>query len=146
MGSIPESGRSPGKGNATHSHILAWKIPWTEEQATVHGVTKRVRYNWVTEQQPPLYNPTVASKKMQIFYIYIQKSKRKYSRLRYLWGRDYGWKRETNSVYIQRCIIFRKPIPPECQVISCLIQPQRKPKPIHNFMLKLYYCDFVLKL
>ena len=27
---------------ATHSNILAWKIPWTEEpwQATVHGVAK----------------------------------------------------------------------------------------------------------
>ena len=31
LGSIPGSGRSPGKGNATHSSILAWKIPWTEE-------------------------------------------------------------------------------------------------------------------
>ena len=27
------------KEMATHSSILAWKIPWTEE-ATVHGVTK----------------------------------------------------------------------------------------------------------
>ena len=25
---------------ATHSSILAWEIPWTEEQSTVHGVTK----------------------------------------------------------------------------------------------------------
>ena len=30
-GSIPESGRSPGMGLATHSSILAWRIPWTEE-------------------------------------------------------------------------------------------------------------------
>ena len=30
------------KGMATHSHILAWKIPWTDEPggATVHGVAK----------------------------------------------------------------------------------------------------------
>jgi len=29
------------KGKATHSSILAWKIPWTEEPgATVHGVAK----------------------------------------------------------------------------------------------------------
>ena len=28
---IPGLGRSPGEGNATHSSILAWKIPWTEE-------------------------------------------------------------------------------------------------------------------
>ena len=26
------------EGMATHSNILAWRIPWTE--ATVHGVTK----------------------------------------------------------------------------------------------------------
>ena len=31
VGSIPGSGRSPGEGNATHSNILAWEIPWTEE-------------------------------------------------------------------------------------------------------------------
>ena len=31
------------KEMATHSSILAWRIPWTEEpkwQATVHGITK----------------------------------------------------------------------------------------------------------
>ena len=30
------------KETATHSSILAWKIPWTEEPggATVHGVAK----------------------------------------------------------------------------------------------------------
>ena len=27
-------------GMATHSSILAWRIPWIEEQATVHGVAK----------------------------------------------------------------------------------------------------------
>ena len=31
MGSIPGLGRSPGEGQATHSSILAWRIPWTEE-------------------------------------------------------------------------------------------------------------------
>ena len=30
-GSISGSGRSPGEGNATHSSILAWRIPWTEK-------------------------------------------------------------------------------------------------------------------
>ena len=29
--SIPESGRSPREGMATHSSILAWETPWTEE-------------------------------------------------------------------------------------------------------------------
>ena len=31
LGSIPESGRSLEKEMATHSSILAWRIPWTEE-------------------------------------------------------------------------------------------------------------------
>ena len=30
-GSIPGPGRSPEGGMATHSGILAWRIPWTEE-------------------------------------------------------------------------------------------------------------------
>ena len=31
MGLIPGLGRSPGGDLATHSTILAWRIPWTEE-------------------------------------------------------------------------------------------------------------------
>ena len=41
MDFIPESGRSPGEGNATHSSILAWEVPgrgaWW---ATVHRVAR----------------------------------------------------------------------------------------------------------
>ena len=37
-GSIPGSGRSPEREMATHSRILAWKIPWT----TVHRVAKEL--------------------------------------------------------------------------------------------------------
>ena len=35
-GSIPGSGRSPEEGMATHSSILAWRIPWTEELGGLH--------------------------------------------------------------------------------------------------------------
>ena len=31
VGSIPASGRCLEKEMATHSNILAWRIPWTEE-------------------------------------------------------------------------------------------------------------------
>ena len=31
VGSIPVSGRSLKEEMATHSSILAWKMPWTEE-------------------------------------------------------------------------------------------------------------------
>ena len=52
LGSIPGSGRPLEKEMATHSSILAWRIPWMEELgglqsmdgeawwATVHGVAK----------------------------------------------------------------------------------------------------------
>ena len=30
-GSIPGLERSPGGGHGTHSSILAWRIPWTQE-------------------------------------------------------------------------------------------------------------------
>ena len=35
-GLIPGSGRSPGEGMATHSSILAWKVPWAEEPDGLH--------------------------------------------------------------------------------------------------------------
>ena len=40
-GSIPGSGRSPEEEMATHSSIIAWRIPWTKMPgvARVHGVT-----------------------------------------------------------------------------------------------------------
>ena len=34
LGLIPELGRSPEKGKATHSRVLAWRIPW------IHGITR----------------------------------------------------------------------------------------------------------
>ena len=42
-GLMPGLGRSPEEEMATHSSILAWGIPWTEELGglhTVHGVPK----------------------------------------------------------------------------------------------------------
>ena len=36
---------------ATHSNILAWRIPWTEEPSELQSTeSQRVRYNWVTKQ------------------------------------------------------------------------------------------------
>ena len=37
------------KGIATHSSILAWRIPWTEEPHRLQSMgSPRVRHNWVT--------------------------------------------------------------------------------------------------
>ena len=38
LGSIPGSGRSPGEGTATHSSILAWELPWTEEPGRLQSM------------------------------------------------------------------------------------------------------------
>ena len=37
-GSIPRLGRFPGEGMATHSHILAWRIPWRSGGLYSHGL------------------------------------------------------------------------------------------------------------
>ena len=37
------------EGMATHSSILAWKIPWTEEPGRLQSMwSQRVEHNWVT--------------------------------------------------------------------------------------------------
>ena len=40
LGSIPGLGRSLEKGMATHSSILAWRIPWTEEPGGLQSMAK----------------------------------------------------------------------------------------------------------
>ena len=49
-GSIPVSRRLLEKGTATHSNILAWEIPWTEEPGRLQSMgSRRVGHDWVTE-------------------------------------------------------------------------------------------------
>ena len=38
VSSIPGWGRSPGGGTATHSSLLAWRIPWTEEPGGLQSI------------------------------------------------------------------------------------------------------------
>ena len=48
-GSIHGSGRSPGEGTATHSSILAWRIPWREEPSKLQSMgLQRVRQDGAT--------------------------------------------------------------------------------------------------
>ena len=45
-GSIPGSERSLEEDMATHSSILAWRIPWTEESGGLQSIeSQRVRHN-----------------------------------------------------------------------------------------------------
>ena len=46
-GSILGSGRSPEEGMATHSSVLTWRIPWTEEPSGLQSMgSHRVRHDW----------------------------------------------------------------------------------------------------
>ena len=48
----PGSGDPLEKGMATHSSILAWRIPWTEEPGGLQSMgSQRVRCDLVTKQQ-----------------------------------------------------------------------------------------------
>ena len=42
-GSIPGSGRSFEEGMATHSSILAWKIPWTKKPGGLQSTGSQSR-------------------------------------------------------------------------------------------------------
>ena len=52
MGSIPESGRSPGErnGKATHPSILAWEIPWTEEPGGLQSMGLQKSQIWFRDE------------------------------------------------------------------------------------------------
>ena len=46
MDSVPESGRSPRERKATHSSMLTWRIPWTEEPGRLQSIgLQRVRHD-----------------------------------------------------------------------------------------------------
>ena len=45
-GLIPGSGRSPGGGMATHSSILAWRIPWSEEPGGLWSIGSQRGRHW----------------------------------------------------------------------------------------------------
>ena len=51
VGSFPGLGRFPGKGNATHSSVLAWRIPWAGEpgrlQSTRSQDSDMTEHMWV---------------------------------------------------------------------------------------------------
>ena len=50
VGSIPGLGRSPEEEMATHSSILAWRIPWTEEPGGQQSMrSQRVGYNYALD-------------------------------------------------------------------------------------------------
>ena len=60
-GLILGSGRSLEKEMATHSSILAWRIPWTEEPGGLRSmVLQKVRHDWATNTF--IFFPLLASR------------------------------------------------------------------------------------
>ena len=54
VGSTPGLGRSPEEGMTTHSSILAWETPWTEEPGGLQSMgSQRVEQDLATKQQQP---------------------------------------------------------------------------------------------
>ena len=48
-GSIPGLGKSPEEEMATHSNIVAWRIPWTEVPSRLQSMgSHRIGHDWAT--------------------------------------------------------------------------------------------------
>ena len=57
VSSIPGLKDPLEEGMATHSRILAWKIPWTEEPGMLQSMElQRVRHDWDTGYRDKLNN------------------------------------------------------------------------------------------
>ena len=63
VGLIPGLERSPEEGMATHSSVLAWRIPWTEEPGGLQSIGLQSRTQLSTAQQAHIY--------LYINYMYI---------------------------------------------------------------------------
>ena len=58
QGSFPGSGDPLEKEMATHSSILAWKIPWMEKSGRLQSMRlQRVGLNWATSLSFPVFLP-----------------------------------------------------------------------------------------
>ena len=62
-GLIPGSGRSPGEEMASHSSILAWRIPWTKEPG---GLVARVGQDLTIKQQQWLEHRVKGIENLQV--------------------------------------------------------------------------------
>ena len=67
-GLIPGSRRSQ-EGTATHSSILAWRIPWTEEPGGLQSIgLQRVGHDSATNTFTSLHHPDVCAASFPSFF------------------------------------------------------------------------------
>ena len=94
IGSSPGSGRSLEEGMETHSSIVAWRIPWTEEAGglIVHGVTKesdRTGHIFMVSITTPLRLLVWTSHTLYIFSFGFKVSSKDF--FSPLWGLGTSW-------------------------------------------------------
>ena len=72
LGLISGLGRSSREGLGTHSSILAWRIPWTEEPGGLYPLElQRVRYDWVTNTNYNFSRFHVCTLIMVFFFLHL---------------------------------------------------------------------------
>ena len=60
---------------ATHSSILAWKIPWTEEPGGLQSLgSHRVRQGWATEHEHSIYRASLNLQKQNLMILIVNES------------------------------------------------------------------------
>ena len=67
-GSSPGSGRSPGEGNAAHSSIRPWRIPWTVEPGGLQSVGSQRVLKVNTFSSLSLFGSSCESSKRSILH------------------------------------------------------------------------------
>ena len=66
------------KGMATHSRILAWRIPWAEEPGRLQSmVLQRVEHDWATNTK---WKPKHCTEELYIWYWIIRENKKSHLR------------------------------------------------------------------
>ena len=128
-GSILGSGRSPGKGNATHSSILACRIPWTEEPGRLQSRRlKRVGHNWATSRslswRPTRPSRTNTPKWCPIHYMWLECKRRK---SRDTWSNRQIWRWSTKRSRSKA----NRVLPRECTGHSKHAVPTTQEKTLH---------------
>ena len=102
------SRRTPGKGMATQSSILAWKIQWTEEPGRLQFMgLQRVGDNWATntEQQQICHN-NISTHKNHFTPSYYQSVTNIYWHGRKSWDDKIIWTIVINFLIILKSDLF----------------------------------------